>query len=165
MDAPRWVLGTVVCLPVAVVLTLMTRAREDASWTAAIIEGLAVGVVVGVVMGPFLHRQNRRTHEAIGEVPDAVRRTAGRAALWGPVPEDPAVRQAALRIAKHSLAQASRRPVVARLGGALFVVASAYLAVTQSLWWGLAAAFWVALLVVSVLLRPQLRRRIELLQD
>jgi hypothetical protein len=165
MDAPRWVLATLVGLPVAVVLALMTHAREDASWTAAIVQGIAVGVVVGAVMGPFLHRQNRRTREAIGDVPDAVRRTAGRAALWGPVPADPAARQAALRIAEHSLAQVSRRRVIAWLGIVLFTVASAYLAVAQSSWWWPATAFWVALLLVSFILRPRLRRRIELLQD
>jgi hypothetical protein len=165
INAPRWLLGAVVGLPVAVVLILMTRAREDASWTAAIAHGLIVGVVVGAVMGPFLHRQNRRTRNALGDVPDSVRRTAGRAALWGPVPEDPPTRQAALRLAEHSLAQASRRPVLAWLGTALFIVVSAYLAVAQSPWWWLATAFWAALLLVSFVLRPRLRRRIELLQD
>jgi hypothetical protein len=164
IDAPRWVLGSVVALPVAVVLVFMTRTREDASWTAAIIEGLVVGAVAGAVMGPVLHRKNRRTREAIGDVPDAVRRSAGRAALWGPVPQDPAIRQAALRFAEHGLAQASRRPVVTWLGAALFAATNAFLAVTRSPWWWVTTAFWVALLVAFFLMRPRLRRRIELLR-
>lgn len=165
MDAPRWVLGTVVALPVAVAVVFMTRVREDASWTSAIIQGVAFGVLVGAVMGPFLHRQNRRTREAIGDVPDAVRRSAGRAALWGPVPADPAVRRTALRFAEHGLAQASRRPLLAWIAGSVFVASSAYLALAQSPWWWAATAFWVMLLVASFLLRPRLRRRIELLRD
>jgi hypothetical protein len=143
----------------------MTRGREDASWTSAIVQGVVVGVLVGAVMGPFLHRQNRRTREAIGDVPDAVRRSAGRAALWGPVPEDPDVRRTALRFAEHGLAQASRRPVLAWIAGSVFVVSSIYLALTQSPWWWAATAFWVAMMAVSFVLRPRLRGRIELLRD
>ena len=164
MDAPRWVLGLVVALPVAVVVILMTRAREDASWTSALVQGVAAGIIVGAVMGPFLHRQNRRTREAIGDVPDDVRRRAGRAALWGPLPEDPEVRRTALRFAEHGLAQASRRPLLAWIAAAVFVGASAYLAIGQSPWWWVATAFWVAMLLVTVFLRPRLRRRIELLR-
>ena len=164
MDAPRWVLGVVVALPVAAAVLFMTRARDDASWTSALIQGVVVGVVVGMFMGPFLHRQNRRTREAIGDVPDAVRRSAGRASLWGPVPEDPAVRQTALRFAEHALAQTKRRPLFAWIAGAVFVAASVYLALTQSPFWWAATAFWVAMLVFSVVLRPRLRRRIELLR-
>jgi hypothetical protein len=115
-------------------------------------------------MGPFLHRQNRRTREAIGDVSEVVRRSAGRAALWGPVPEDPEVRRTALRFAEHGLAQASRRPLLAWIAAAVFVVSSAYLAFSQSPWWWVATAFWVAMLLLTFFLRPRLRRRIELLQ-
>ena len=130
----------------------------------ALVGGLLGGLVFGVLMGPLLRAQFDRQRQAVGVLDERVRRPAGRASLWGPAPEDPEVRAAALRVAEHGLAEQERRSVWTRVLLVLFLALEVWQAIVSSPWFWIPAAFFAALLASSLLLPRRLRRRIALLR-
>lgn len=104
--APRWVLWLVYGLPFGAAMAIGI-VGDDSSGAAEIVGfGLVAGVGFGVCLTFATDKQRREIREVIGEVPASELGTVYRAARRGPVPADPEIRAAALRLARHELAQA-----------------------------------------------------------
>jgi hypothetical protein len=74
------------------------------SLQSAVISGTAVGLAFGVVMAFTLRQHLHLLVRAVGpDTSQADRRAAGRALRRGPVPADPLVRAAAIRLARQQL--------------------------------------------------------------
>ena len=163
--APRWQLSVLMGLLVAPCFVLVFRLGRDTTWTTAVLTGLLTAAICAPVLGFMVARQIRDSVVAGGPLTDVDRAVAERAARRGPVPEDDALRLAALRIAEDRAAQLGTARVRACLFGAALLLVSVVLAVLTSPWWWTAAVFWAALLAVSLVAPGRLRRRIELLRS
>jgi hypothetical protein len=155
---PRWVLSLVMGLSFAVLMTLQGPLRGN-SWGEAALTGVISGALFGPLMGPYLHRLYRRQTDAVGALDPGTQRAAARAIRRGPVPMDPQVRAAAVRVIDYQLAEMRRRRWLSVVGFVLFMVLSTTLAITQSPWWWLAVAFWVAMAGMALVLPRRLQRR------
>jgi hypothetical protein len=144
---------------------LLFRFGRDTTWTAAVPTGVLTAAICAPVLGFMVARQVRDSVAAGGPLTDVDRAAAERAARRGPVPEDDALRLAALRIAEDRVAQLDTARVRARLSGAALLLLSVVLAVLSSPWWWTAAVFWAALLVVSLVAPGRLHRRVDLLRS
>lgn len=164
LNAPRRVLVLGMGVPFGLWTVLWSRfGPADASWAEAAGTGLLGGVFFGVSMGLVLHRQYRGVRGALGGLSEADLRRAGRASWRGPVPEDPAVRDAAHALTVNQLAQLRRQRVWALPFLALMLVVCLYLALAVSAWGWLVVAGWAVLASGHVLGPRLLRRRAELL--
>ena len=165
--APWWQLALAFAVPVSVIRIAGRRTLEDSSWTeATVVRGLH-GVLFGLVMGVIVARQNRGVRAAAGsEDPEFVVRAA-KAAVRGPAPDDPALREAARRIAVHraGLIRRYRRWAVPFL--LILMTLLIGLAVFSGrILPGLVAAGLVGLLAVPLLLLPRhAERRAARLRD
>ncbi len=155
---PVWVLSVVTGLPFAAIMSVLNGLQGD-GWATAVITGVLGGVVFGALMGPFFRRMVRRQDEALGVVDPGVERAAVRALRRGPVPVDPQVRAAAVRLIDHQLAETARRRWLSVVALVAFVALSATLALTQSSWWWLAVGFWLALAALTVQVPRRLQKR------
>jgi hypothetical protein len=163
LNAPWWVLSLVSGASFGLLWTVWRRLVEGDSWSAALVQGTLLGIFFGAVMGPVTHRQNRGLREAAAHSPEGLSRRVRRAAFRGPVPADPAVRDAARRVVVAQL-----RPLDGqRWWGPLFFVFVAALGVALGLsdspWWFVPVPFWIAAAWGHVLLRRHLHRRAALL--
>jgi hypothetical protein len=139
---------------------------DGVSWTASgVIAAIAAIVSAAATWWWFEPRWRRERAQVEGDLPAEKLGLARRAAERGPVPTDPEIRAAALRIASHNLTRSSQHPGP-RLSTALGVVmaiATVGAALSGSLWAFLYAPT-AAVVLYSGLYHPkQLRRRIELL--
>ena len=130
---------------------------------------LAVGLGTGVggaLVGAFLvYGSVRRQADAVGVLSTPVRRAAGRASLWGPVPEDPETRAAAYALTQHALEERRRRPVIGVVSALILLAMTVNLAVQASPRWWIAVAIMIGLLVYAWFVLPRrLRRRADLLR-
>lgn len=161
--ASRWQIGLLFGLVcgLGAGLTLL-----GAGWTDALTAALATGLGGAVLGATLVHGQIRRQTESVGVLPPRVRRSAGRASLWGPVPEDPETRASALALARHSLAERERSRVLGVVSALVIAAMLVNLALRASPWWWVAVAAHVGLFAYAFLVLPRrLRRRIELLQE
>jgi len=103
LTAPRWLLGVVVGLPIAVVVGLLVGLLSSGDWFLALLCGAFAGLLIGLLVAhtALTHRQQVRL--AVGELPLETLVPAYRASQGGPVPADPATRATALKIATHQL--------------------------------------------------------------
>lgn len=127
---------------------------------AAVAGGVVGALLFGLAMGPFLAWLYRRARPAADAVPDGRHREVRRAAARGPVPADPAVREAALRIVEYQLVESSRYrgPAAVLLG--LFTVLEAVAALIYTPWLWVGAVLFLAILVLQARQPERLRRRI-----
>lgn len=95
--------------------------------------------------------------------PRAQARRARRAAARGPVPEDPAVREAAHELVLSHLADLDRQRYWAPLLFAGTAVLAGAVALTGATWLWVTVPVWVAAAVGHPYLRAHARRRAELL--
>lgn len=163
--APRWQLAVLMGLLITPFFVLLFHSGRDTTWTAAVLIGLLTAALCAPVLGFVVARQVRDGVAAGGPLTDVDRAAADRAARRGSVPEDDALRLAALRIAEDRLALMDTGRVRAQVSGAAFLLLSVVLAVLSSPWWWTAAVFWAALLVVSLVAPGRLRRRVDLLRS
>jgi hypothetical protein len=153
-----WSLYTGICF--AGMQALIGGWRDPDNWPSWVISG----VVYGVIVGPAIARGRRRLDAAVGPMSGKELRRVRRAAMFGPPPGDPELRQAAARLAVHELDEVIRYrlPQVIVLG--LVVLTMIVAAVAAPRFFVVAASF-AALLVAVQVLRPwRLRRRIALLR-
>jgi len=165
-NAPWWVMSLITGLSFASVTAVLNHFLQPASWTAAIVGGLLGGVIFGAIMGPWAVRQRRQAVAASGDLPFQALRIASRAVMRGPVPLDPEIRQATVRLTRLQLKQYSR----GRLWlGAFFVgalnVLYGFLALTESPWWWIPFGIFLGFGVLNVVLPRHLRRRMEMLSQ
>jgi hypothetical protein len=97
-------------------LSALGQGLQGAGPAFAITYGGLAGTLYGAVMGAWLARRNRHAWRWLGGVLDPIPagglRSALRAARTGPVPDDPALRRAALTVcACHLIGLADRRSV------------------------------------------------------
>jgi hypothetical protein len=162
-SAPWWVMSLISGGFFGVWMTIFGYLEHPGSWTRAIVIGLTEGVFFGAIMGPIQARQRRKRVAAIGTMPARDLRVAGRAAMRGPVPADPKIRQTAEWLATNQLKETLR----IRWPGLIFLmfltVGSVAIALTSPWWWFGAAAMF-SIFVFFVVLPAHLRRRIEMLK-
>ena len=163
-SAPWWVMSLISGGFFGVWMTIFGYLEHPGSWTRAIVIGLTEGVFFGAIMGPLQARQRRKRVAAIGSMPAHDLRVAGRAAMRGPVPADPRVRQAAEWLATTQLKASSRYRWIGLIIVAFYTVASVAFALTWSLWWWPVAVAAFSLCAWFIVLPRQLRRRIEMLK-
>ena len=164
LNARRWVLALVLGVPFGLSQALATRFSQDTSWTYALVWGAIAGLFFGPIMSVVLHRKNRQMREAVGQLPETQLKQATRASWRGPIPEDPATREAAHRLLVSQLDQARRQRVWVAPLLVLMAGWTVYLAVTESPWWWPALALWAVVAVGHLWWPVRLQRRVRLLE-
>lgn len=164
LDAPWWVLGLVSGIPFGAVMAV-TSLLDGGSVGSAVVSAIVSGVIFGALMGVFQARMNRRAREAVGDVSADRAAVVHRSAVRGPVPDDPEVRGAAVRLVAHQLEQSRRNLVWSMVVFGAFLLLSVWLAVTSSSpwWWG-GVVFWCAFIGFSLWVPARLGRRLALLR-
>lgn len=149
----------------AVGIGLFVR-TDGASWVETGGFAAVGGAMLGFAMWRFEPRIRRELEEVGGDLPAEKLELAHRAARRGPVPSDPEVRAAALRIASHQLGSSTTwipGPRLRTAMGALMAINAVGSGVSGS-FWALIYGTSAALLLYSGLYYPrQLRSRIRLL--
>ncbi|SOC51948.1 hypothetical protein SAMN05660748_3902 [Blastococcus aggregatus] len=164
LHAPAWVLGLVNGSLFGLFWVAWTRYGESGSWTAAVVQGALMGLFFGAVMGRVQHRQQRGVREVAARSPGGLSKRVRRAALRGPAPAEPALREAAHGLVLAQLTQLDRQRRWGPTVFALVAALSVFLAVTDSPWWWLAVGAWTAAAFGHPWLRRRLRRRAALLR-
>ena len=160
---PWWVEPLLTGSSSGVAAAFLLRLDDDPqlSWLEAGLGGLVVALVVGAWFASTARRQQRGVAEVTdGMTPDQAD-AARRAVQDGPVPAEPEVRAAALRLADRALVRALRFRVLA-VAGYLFLIAwSVGAAVRSSPWFLLVTVLFVVGAVGQLLEPGRLRRRRE----
>jgi hypothetical protein len=164
LNAPAWVLAVISGTMFGVLAVLYMRFGQHESWTAALVLGVLCGAFFGALFGPIQHRQQGGVRDAAARSPEGLSGRVRRAALRGPLPAEPEVREAA-----HSLVVAQLRPLERqRIWGPAFFLLMAVLAVFEAIavspWWWLAVLLWIAAAAGHRYSLLRLRRRAELLR-
>jgi hypothetical protein len=162
--APWWVFGAMTGLPLALTAGVLVGLRYG-DLLFAVLCGLLAGLVTGLVTGIVAAKTNERIRAAVGPIPPEHVAAVMRAAHRGPVPQDPAVREAALRMAVHQLTETSRFYRSAVLGFGFFAVFDAFAAVVTGAWhlW-LGALLFAFFAVAPPVQRRRLERRVAVLR-
>lgn len=125
LTGPRWPFGVVAGVVLAVFSLLMARLTgTPMRWSIALPVSLLCGLLGGALIFLTLGRQRRLVREAVGDLPPDELTAAYRAAGTGPVPSDPRVRAAAVRLAR-SRADATRRGRPLLVGAVMLLAGSA----------------------------------------
>jgi Flp pilus assembly protein TadB len=164
LTAPRWVVGLAAGVPFGAFMGLYEGLRHG-HWGDALIAGVIAGAVYGAIYGVFMHRRFGRYREAIGGVPQRDVRRAAREARKGRVPQDPEARRSAYRLLDVQLGELRRQRRWAPVFFVLILTLSVFLALTQTPWWWVIVPFWLAMLVMHLVLPRRMGRRLELLRD
>ncbi|WP_041289519.1 hypothetical protein [Kribbella flavida] len=120
------------------------------------------GVPFGLLMGRWAAKCERDVRHSHGDLPADEVAVARRAAAGGPVPDDPQVRSAALRLANQQLAQFGGRTRMLRIAVLALVFGGSVVGVLNgSLWAWLPATALGVVLFSQWYLPRRIRRRIE----
>ncbi|HEY0617565.1 MAG TPA: hypothetical protein VGD15_08260 [Kribbella sp.] len=161
-EPPRWVLAVLFGIPFGIGMGIVVK-RDASTWAEAGIGALVMGVAFGLGMGFATDKWLRTMRAAEGHLKREKVPSAHRAAQRGPVPDDPEVRAAALRIATQQLDLDRRAPLLVIIPAALLLVGVVAASVTESPW-HLLFAVVPGLMLFGRWYRPrQLRRRVALL--
>ncbi|SEL56151.1 hypothetical protein SAMN04515665_114123 [Blastococcus sp. DSM 46786] len=163
LRAPWWQVGIVMGALLAPFSVLVFRLAGDRSWTAAVLMGVGVMVVCAPVLGFVTATTIRDSMAAVEEVPEHQRAAVERAARRGPVPEDDALREAALHLVEDRLLTIYATRTRALALPAVLALVTGFLAVAQSPWWWVGVAVAAALAVLVLVAPRRLERRAELL--
>ena len=144
---------------------LLFRLRGDESWTAAIVMGVVVALVCGPVLGYLTAHQMRESMAASGPLTEDDHVLVERAARRGPVPEDGALREAALRVTEDRLVMLRQTRARALTLVLVVVLVTGLFAIARSPWWWTAVVACAALLALVVVTPARLRRRADLLRS
>jgi hypothetical protein len=132
----------------------------------AVVGGVVGGPVFILLMIVVLRRVDYLTKKALGDTPAPVRRAALQALRRRPVPADPEVRAAAIRLAEHELVQMRRWRTALLIICGFEVAVNGFLLISSgSLWRLLQVAIYLFLFVYQFYRPRYLRARIELLTD
>ena len=113
----------------------------------------------------FTARTRRRLRDSVGVVAGRDERAVSRAATRGPVLADPALREAALRLARFRAEENRRRRIFNLSVFPVFTVGSLLLATSHGLLWLAAAVLFGGLAVWTVFVPRRLADRISVLSD
>ena len=162
LKAPAWGLALVNGALFALFWAAWTL-LEGQSWTRAFTTAAIAGVFFGAMMGPVQHRQLRGAREVAARSPGGLPREVRRASWRGPVPSDPAVREAAHDLLRAQLEPIERQRRWAPPFFALLAALALFLALTDSAWWWLGVLGWAGVAVAHRYSLLRLRRRLTLL--
>jgi protein-S-isoprenylcysteine O-methyltransferase Ste14 len=165
MRLSRWQLAVVMAALICPFFVLLFRLGGDASWATALIMGVGVAVLCGPVLSYFVDHEMRRSLAVGGPLTEDDRVLVERAARRGPVPNDNALREAALRVAENRLVVLRQTRSRALAASFVLVFATGILAIAQSPWWWIAVGACVAVLVLVLLAPARVQRRAELLRN
>ncbi|MFC5264777.1 hypothetical protein ACFPJ1_21905 [Kribbella qitaiheensis] len=162
LTAPGWLVGLSSGLILGTGFAAVTRyADPRASWLAAAIVGVVVGVLSGAALAFAACRQRRELRVAAGDLPPAQLLDAYRAAVRGPVPVDPQIRAAAARVARRRIETARQTRILTVAAAILLAVG----AVLNTLTGKYGLAVWLACAALAngavVYEIKRLRRRLE----
>jgi hypothetical protein len=163
-DPPRWLRVAFAGLVGGAGTGLLIK-TDGVSWTTSGVVAVIGGIVFALAIWRFEPKWRRERAEIEGGLPADKLRLARRAAERGPVPDDPEIRAAALRIASRDLNGSPWHPgpKAATAMGVAMAIASVVAAFSGS-WRALPYALSACAMFYYGLYRPkQLRRRIELL--
>jgi ABC-type transport system involved in cytochrome c biogenesis permease component len=144
---------------------LLFRLGGDESWAAALIMGVGVAVVCGPVLGYLTAHEMQKSMAASGPLTEDDRVLVERATRRGPVPEDGALREAALRVTEDRLLVLRQTRAGALAFASVLVLVTGFFAIAQSAWWWIAVVACAALLVLVVIGPARLQRRAALLRS
>ncbi len=114
----------------------------------------------GALLTFTLKRRFRRERNAVGHVPAAVENAAHKAVMRGPIPTDPEVRAATLRLAEHQLGLMLKwRPLI--IAGFTLVTVGNVIAAFESPWRLVFVACYVPLMIAQWHWPRKLRRRVQ----
>ncbi|MEV0794402.1 hypothetical protein [Kribbella sp. NPDC050459] len=166
-DPPRWLFAIWYGVVGGVAVGLWGKVVTEASWArSGIVAIIGTIVATGTVwwLEPGWRRQRDELEGGLSADKAALAR---RTAVRGPVPDDPEVRAAALRIASKSLIRSRWQPgprLTTALGG-MMAIGSVGAALSGSLLAVLYALTGAGMLYSGLYLPKQLHRRIELLSQ
>lgn len=140
---------------------------DDGSWDEAVGFGLAAGAFFGVAMGRWADRWFRTMQTAEGDLAADEAKAAHQAAAGGPVPQDPRIRAAALRIALSNQALEIRgiRRVFLLVVAGLITIGCVASAITGSPWSLVFMVGPLAILYGGLVTPRRTRERIRLLSS
>jgi Na+/melibiose symporter-like transporter len=169
-NGPWWVLaifaGAMFLVGQIPVVVLVAEGRSP---LVGALVALICSVFFGAFFGIVMARLRRRFAPLLegpdgGQLTPAQRKALGRAALRGPLPVDPAQRQAAARLARVNLDLLRGQRWYAVPVFLVMTVLSAYLAATDSPWYALATALFAGAFAYWLWAYRQVRRRLPLLE-
>jgi hypothetical protein len=132
---------------------------------SSLLAGVLGGVFFGLFMGFFSSRRGSRLRRDVGDVPVENQRAVARAAVRGPVPSDPAMRSAALRLATFQAVESRRQLFRSMTAFAGFAAITVLLAVVDGPLWLIGTAFFVGVALWVASVPKRLERRMILLRD
>jgi hypothetical protein len=161
---PNWFMGVLSGLLFGVGFAAFVK-YDGAGWGATVGIGLASGVFFGFSMGRWGGRWARTMQEAESELSAEEAKAARRAADRGPVPDDPRIRMAALKIAtaQQTLEVSGARRIFPQVVAVLVVVGVIVSAITESPWNLVFLVGPVAILYGGLVAPRRTRQRIRLL--
>ncbi|GLY32198.1 hypothetical protein [Kineosporia sp. NBRC 101731] len=166
VGAPRWKIALVqgtffgTCMAIFAFFNSSGPEEGAARFIGPVVGGVVAGVFFGLFMSHFITNMNSDLISAAGLNDPQELREAIRASRRGPVPADPRIRQAALRVARHHLSVVERQRISSPALFGVFVLGYIAMAFLLSPWWLVAAAFFAAMLVYTVIQPNHLARRI-----
>ncbi|MEV8378516.1 hypothetical protein AB0P21_37605 [Kribbella sp. NPDC056861] len=139
---------------------------EGGSSDFALVSGVVSGLGILLVVILIVRRQDFATQAALGDLPAAVRRGAYQAQRRSrPVPTDPEVRSAAIRLAEYRLVQLLRWRNVVVVGWGLWLAFSVFTLIRQPSLWRLGlVVLYLFLIGQQFYLTRSLRNRVEVLK-
>ena len=160
---PRWALFLSSTL-IFLLPMLITTVFDNSHLVVRLVFFAGFSLVFGAITTFALTRRFRSERLVVGDVPPAVENAAHKAVMRGPVPTDPEVRAATLRLAEHQLSMMLKwRPVVV-IAFAVVTVGTVIQAF-DSPWRLVLVACYVTLLFGQWHWPKKLRRRIEQLAE
>jgi hypothetical protein len=162
--APRWVLCLIYGLPFGAIMAIGILADNSSGALEIIAFGLVAGLVFGAGMTFVTGKQRGEVRTVIGEIPADRVRGVYRAAWTGPVPSEPELHAAALRLARYDSAQAWRGLILPVPFALLFAAAAIFKDENRLPYAGV-AIFLLAGIVYQVITTIRLKRRVELLAE
>jgi hypothetical protein len=160
---PVWAVGIIEGIYFGVIMGFFDGS-QDHDWKAAAASGLFAGVFFGVAMGFTIDRQRDKIRDIAQPVPNEKFEAAYRASLKGPIPKDPEIYAASVRLLRYRLQRIQRtRRWNAPIFG-LFILLGVYLVITSGAVWWLAVAVFTLMVPLTYWRARQTRLRCEVLR-
>ncbi|MDX6279331.1 MAG: hypothetical protein QOH03_402 [Kribbellaceae bacterium] len=137
--------------------------RESLAWM--VLPAVIVAFVIAVAMTLALKARWRAEDRALGDASRTLRREASRATWTGPIPANPEIRAAAVRLAEEQLRRTRRVRPFLIVVMTLAAVSAIGAAVLGSPWQLLSVVFYFPVLILLLISPNRLRKRIALLSE
>ena len=142
--APWWVQALVTGTIFGAYMGVFAVVANDQGVPSGIVSGIIGSVVFGLGTGWFANRERNQWRAAVGrDLSEAELRRVHRAAVKGPVPDDPRLRLAAIRSARRALSQQYDRRLEAAAVLTILPLLVIGLSVFDSPWWLVAMPPWL----------------------